>query len=108
MNMDVPYYRLGSHEKVEYIPLKLALSDDEQQQHQHQHQQQQHAYGENDKIMMQTGEMNTAANNMSAGIIILISLVAFVALFVLLYVIYYFVILREQQQYSDNSNIGVF
>nr|QNN89375.1 hypothetical protein [Spilarctia obliqua nucleopolyhedrovirus] len=28
MNLDVPYYRLGNHERVEYIPLKLALNDD--------------------------------------------------------------------------------
>ncbi|ABL76013.1 Mv-ORF61 peptide [Maruca vitrata nucleopolyhedrovirus] len=93
MNLDVPYYRLGSHEKVEYIPLKLALNDDETANEPQQ-------FNEPPKNDMMG--YDNATSNMSAGIIILISVVAFVALFLLLYVIYYFVILREQQQYLDN------
>nr|AGX01163.1 orf78 [Bombyx mori nucleopolyhedrovirus]AGX01419.1 orf78 [Bombyx mori nucleopolyhedrovirus]QXI73256.1 AC78 [Bombyx mori nucleopolyhedrovirus] len=97
MNLDVPYYRLGNHEKVEYIPLKLALNDDITSEPQQ--------FSEPVYKMpiddMMVGYNNTTSN-VSAGIIILISVVAFIALFLLLYVIYYFVILREQQQYSDN------
>ncbi|QCF61127.1 ac78 [Troides aeacus nucleopolyhedrovirus] len=96
MNLDVPYYRLGNHEKVEYIPLKLALNDDISSEPQ-QFSEAVHKMPINDMV----GYDNTTSN-MSAGIIILISVVAFIALFLLLYVIYYFVILREQQQYSDS------
>ncbi|BAE72362.1 ORF73 peptide [Hyphantria cunea nucleopolyhedrovirus] len=94
MNLDVPYYRLGNHERVEYIPLKLALNDDAPPDNSHE-------YADSMEHKMD-GEMQTRANQMSTGLIMFISLIAFVALFLLLYVIYYFVILREQPQYSND------
>ncbi|AHD25564.1 ac78 [Choristoneura murinana nucleopolyhedrovirus] len=94
MNLDVPYYRLGNHERVEYIPLKLALSDDAPAPSAHE-QAEPVAYKMAD-------EMEAPAGQMSAGLIVLISLVAFVALFLLLYVIYYFVILRDRPEYSND------
>ncbi|AAP29855.1 unknown [Choristoneura fumiferana multiple nucleopolyhedrovirus] len=93
MNLDVPYYRLGNHERVDYIPLKLALSDDAPAPSAHEAEPA--AY----KV---AGEMDAPANQMSAGLIVLISLIAFVALFLLLYVIYYFVILRDRPEYSND------
>lgn len=87
MNLDVPYYRMGNHERVEYIPLKLALNDDNGPAHTA------HEYFE-PKVS------NDTPATMSAGMIVLISLVAFVALFILVYVIYFFVILRDQPHYS--------
>ncbi|AGA16229.1 hypothetical protein [Thysanoplusia orichalcea nucleopolyhedrovirus] len=97
MNLDVPYYRLGNHEKVEYIPLKLALSDDVANEPQ----QQQFDETISKMPLNDMVAYDNTTSNVSMGIIILISIVAFVALFLLLYVIYYFVILRDQQ-YSDN------
>ncbi|AAK85634.1 hypothetical protein [Epiphyas postvittana nucleopolyhedrovirus] len=94
MNLDVPYYRLGNHERVEYIPLKLALNDDTPASDAP-------AYEYNDDYAQKVTN-DAPVNQMSAGLIVLISLVAFVALFLLLYVIYYFVILREQPQYSED------
>ncbi|QBC76055.1 nesp076 [Neophasia sp. alphabaculovirus] len=94
MNLDVPYYRLGNHERVEYIPLKLALNDDAP------------VNNNNDTAVYEYSDANkseTRTGQMSAGLIVLISLVAFVALFLLLYVIYYFVILREEPQYSSDT-----
>ncbi|ABF50310.1 unknown [Antheraea pernyi nucleopolyhedrovirus] len=91
MNLEVPYYRLGSHERVEYIPLKLALNDEAPAA---------------DAAAYDYGEASKAdapANQAPVGLIVLISLVAFVALFLLLYVIYYFLILRERPQYSDDA-----
>ena len=95
MNLDVPYYRLGNHERVEYIPLKLALNDDAPVNN-----------NNNDPVMYEYSDAHkgeTRTGQMSAGLIVLISLVAFVALFLLLYVIYYFVILREEPQYSSDT-----
>nr|UIX56201.1 HycuOrf-73 hypothetical protein [Hyphantria cunea nucleopolyhedrovirus]UIX56346.1 HycuOrf-73 hypothetical protein [Hyphantria cunea nucleopolyhedrovirus] len=94
MNLDVPYYRLGSHERVEYIPLKLALNDDAPAYAPHE-------YADSMDHKMD-GEVQAPVNRMSTGLIMFISLIAFVALFLLLYVIYYFVILREQPQYSND------
>ena len=79
MNLDVPYYRLGNHEKVEYIPLKLALNDDTASEPQ-QFSEPVHKMPINDMV----GYDNTTSN-VSAGIIILISVVAFIALFLLLF-----------------------
>ncbi|AGR57110.1 hypothetical protein [Choristoneura rosaceana nucleopolyhedrovirus] len=95
MNLDMPYYRLGNHERVEYIPLKLALSDDAPTPTTDEHAEPMTAY-------KMTNEMEAPAGQMSAALIVLISLVAFVALFLLLYVIYYFVILRDRPEYSDD------
>jgi hypothetical protein len=94
MNLDMPYYRLGNHERVEYIPLKLALNDD--------------APVNNDASVYEYSDAHkndaeTRTGQMSVGLIMLISLITFVALFLLLYVIYYFVILREESQYSFNN-----
>lgn len=91
MNLDVPYYRLANHERVEYIPLKLALNDDAPPSAVHE-------YTEN----KMSDKMDAPAGQMSTWMIVLISLVALVSLFLLLYIIYYFVILREQPQYSDD------
>nr|ALR71147.1 hypothetical protein AGNV_085 [Anticarsia gemmatalis multiple nucleopolyhedrovirus] len=95
MNLDVPYYRLGNHERVEYIPLKLALNDDAPVNN-----------NNDDTAVYEYSDAHkgeTRTGQMSAGLIVLISLVAFVALFLLLYVIYYFVILREEPQYSSDT-----
>ncbi|ABI13860.1 hypothetical protein AGNV_085 [Anticarsia gemmatalis multiple nucleopolyhedrovirus] len=95
MNLDVPYYRLGNHERVEYIPLKLALNDDAPVNN-----------NNDDTAVYEYSDVHkgeTRTGQMSAGLIVLISLVAFVALFLLLYVIYYFVILREEPQYSSDT-----
>ncbi|AAQ91751.1 unknown [Choristoneura fumiferana DEF multiple nucleopolyhedrovirus] len=99
MNLDVPYYRLGNHERVEYIPLKLALNDDAPVNNNNNN-------NNNDFVMYEYSDAHkgeTRTGQMSAGLIVLISLVAFVALFLLLYVIYYFVILREEPQYSSDT-----
>ena len=92
MNLDVPYYRLGGHERVEYIPLKLALNDEAPA----------HLAHEQADAAAHKAAGEEQAPAMSAGLIVLISLVAFVALFVLLYAIYYFVILRDPPQYSED------
>ena len=104
MNLDVPYYKLGNQEKVEYIPLKLALNDDTDDG----------GFVETEKLMNQynangvEGDNNNGGggggggNNFSISLIILISLAAFVVLFLLLYVIYYFVILRDRHSHSEN------
>ncbi|USC25926.1 ac78 [Palpita vitrealis nucleopolyhedrovirus] len=97
MNLDVPYYRLGNHEKVEYIPLKLALNDDDDVNKQLESQQH---VPQNDMLNFDNA---TATTKMSAGVIILISVFAFMVLFLLLYVIYYFVILRDRHQYSTSN-----
>jgi hypothetical protein len=106
MNLDMPYYKLGNQERVEYIPLKLALNDTGGV-NDHYNNNSNSTFGETEKLMMQQFEEavdngNVAANNLSIGIIILISLAAFVVLFLILYVIYYFVILRDRRGYSEN------
>lgn len=102
MNLDVPYYRMGNHERVEYIPLKLALNDDNTFAHTA------HEYFE----PKMSNDTETPTNTtMPAGMIVLISLLAFVALFLLVYVIYFFVILRDQPHYSydiDNDPSFLF
>ncbi|QDL56972.1 hypothetical protein QKQ66_gp081 [Dione juno nucleopolyhedrovirus] len=97
MNLDVPYYRLGGHERVEYIPLKLALNDETPAAHA-----EHAAAAESTAHKMVDDEAAAQTPYVSAGLIVMISLVAFVALFLLLYVIYYFVILRDQPQYSED------
>jgi di/tricarboxylate transporter len=95
MNVDIPYYRLGD-EKVQFIPLKLALNDEITNNDVN--------ISSSEKLI--ADENNAAFNNYSSNIsmsfIILIGIVSILMLFLLLYVIYYFVILRERERYLEN------
>ncbi|AVA31159.1 ac78 [Oxyplax ochracea nucleopolyhedrovirus] len=101
MNLDVPYYRLGNPENVEYIPLKLALNDEQEQKNVDDKTNK--IFTNADSIKMSNDNNNN--NNMSIGIVILIGLVVFAVLFLLLYLIYYFIILRQQVRYSNDIEL---
>jgi predicted PurR-regulated permease PerM len=94
MNLEIPYYRLDEHDKVHYIPLKLALNDELTNEE----------YKENENLTTNnnTNYENSNNNNMSMTVILLIGLVSVLVLFLLLYVVYYFIILRDREQYLEN------
>ncbi|UZE89749.1 AC78 [Parapoynx stagnalis nucleopolyhedrovirus] len=96
MNLDIPYYRLGEHEKVQFIPLKLALNDEINNNDVN--------ISSSEKLIADENNptFNNYSSNISMGFIILIGIVSLLVLFLLLYIIYYFVILRERERYLEN------
>ncbi|ALD88513.1 hypothetical protein [Helicoverpa armigera nucleopolyhedrovirus] len=101
MNLDIPYDRLGVNDKVDYIPLKLAISDfnvdaadignntDDLST--------KSILGHND-LTSYRSNYQKRNNSTWIGNILLISLLAVFCVMVLLYALYYFVILRERRK----------
>jgi hypothetical protein len=122
MSLDVPYERLGTSTKVDYIPLKLALTDLPET----------NGGGENE------GKNNDAAKNNSTDQpkiditdraksqhqqtttttsvqskqqfydALVLGLLTFFCILVLLYAIYYFVILRDRQKSTIKPSYMLF
>lgn len=102
MNLDIPYDRLGLGDKVEYIPLKLAVNDLSSVKTNS-------SAGGNTKAtngiadsverLVYDADRNTNATTLGMNMILMSILVVFIVL-VVLFVLYYFFILRGRRRRS--------
>ncbi|AXU41523.1 AC78 [Alphabaculovirus altermyunipunctae] len=90
MNLEIPYDRLGTSDKVDYIPMKLAVNDD--------------------VMASKTNGIVAAANNAVVAPMdttesqpniqincLMLAVVLIVLIVAILYILYYFFILRDRQ-----------
>ncbi|AKN80652.1 hypothetical protein [Perigonia lusca single nucleopolyhedrovirus] len=105
MNFDIPYERFNNKNKVEYIPLKLALNDentDNEKGDQHSSSPSLSSTSLFNNGELQNQQMNVGDHQYNyfekrMVDILMLSLLTFFCVLVLLYAVYYFVILRDRQ-----------
>ena len=109
MSLDVPYERLGVSTKVDYIPLKLALTDlpdnDKNNNNNNDVDTDKTKIAHQPKINIDTsssspsvGRAETAQSKQQFYDALVLGMLTFFCILVLLYAIYYFVILRDRQK----------
>ncbi|BAC67313.1 hypothetical protein AhnVgp062 [Adoxophyes honmai nucleopolyhedrovirus] len=101
MNFDIPYDKLSSNAKVDYIPLKLALSDIDENGHTKNN-------SENDinKNYLLNNHIDNGITEKTNINIIIVSLAVVLSMCIIFFIIYYFVILRRDR-YSATINPNV-
>ncbi|ABM45793.1 unknown protein [Spodoptera frugiperda multiple nucleopolyhedrovirus] len=105
MSLDVPYERLGTATKVDYIPLKLALTDlPSENTSDNNDDNQKNNNTQNPKIDINQSNANNYNQHQSVRSkqqfydILVLGMLTVFCILVLLYAIYYFVILRDRQK----------